>query len=150
MGLDYLTSKLLDYKGKWGYLERQDNPFAIVVMAHLRALETRKDHLLRKQWKTELTRLLYEKGYSRTAVINLYRFIDWVLTLPDALEEIFLEELKAYEKEKNMPYITSAERIGRKKGKQEGRKSCFPVFAVPINRDLPCQSLPKLFSWTFL
>ncbi len=122
MGLDYLTSKLLDYKGKWEYLERQDNPFAIVVMAHLRALETRKDHLLRKQWKTELTRLLYEKGYSRTAVINLYRFIDWVLTLPDALEEIFLEELKAYEKEKNMPYITSAERIGRKKGKQEGRQ----------------------------
>ncbi len=115
MGLDYLTTKLLDYKGEWEYLERQDNPFAIVVMAHLRALETKKDHSLRKQWKTELTRLLYEKGYSRTAVINLYRFIDWVLTLPEALEEIFLEELKAYEKEKNMPYITSAERIGRKK-----------------------------------
>jgi len=121
MGLDYLTTKLLDYKEKWAYLERQDNPFAIVVMAHLKALETRKDHSLRKQWKTELTRLLYEKGYSKTAVINLYRFIDWVLTLPEALEEIFLEELKAYEKEKNMPYITSAERIGRKKGKQEGK-----------------------------
>ena len=26
-----------------------------------------------------------------------------MLTLPEALEEIFLEELKAYEKEKNMP-----------------------------------------------
>jgi predicted transposase/invertase (TIGR01784 family) len=45
-----------------------------------------------------------------------------VLTLPEALEEIFVEELKAYEKEKNMPYITNAERIGRKKGKQEGRQ----------------------------
>jgi predicted transposase/invertase (TIGR01784 family) len=43
-----------------------------------------------------------------------------VLTLPEALEEIFVEELKVYEKEKNMPYITNAERIGRKKGKQEG------------------------------
>jgi predicted transposase YdaD len=42
-----------------------------------------------------------------------------VLTLPEALEEIFVEELKAYEKEKNMPYITNAERIGRKKGRQE-------------------------------
>ncbi len=89
-------------------------------MAHLKALETRKDHSLRKQWKIELTRLLYEKGYSKAAIINLYRFIDWVLTLPEALEEIFVEELKVYEKEKNMPYITNAERIGRKKGKQEG------------------------------
>ena len=76
------------YKKKWAYLERQDNPFAIVVMAHLKALETRKDHSLRKQWKTELTRLLYERGYSRTGIINLYRFIDWVLTLPEVLEEI--------------------------------------------------------------
>jgi hypothetical protein len=122
MGLDYLTTKLLDYKEKWAYLERQDNPFAIVVMAHLKAIETRKDHSLRKQWKIELTRLLYEKGYSKAAIINLYRFIDWVLTLPEALEEIFVEELKVYEKEKNMPYITNAERIGRKKGKQEGRQ----------------------------
>jgi predicted transposase/invertase (TIGR01784 family) len=122
MGLDYLTTKLLDYKEKWAYLEREDNPFAIVVMAHLKALETRKDHSLRKQWKTELTRLLYEKRYSKAAIINLYRFIDWVLTLPEVLEEIFVEELKAYEKEKNMLYVTNAERIGRKKGKQEGRQ----------------------------
>jgi predicted transcriptional regulator len=28
---------------------------------------------------------LKEKGYSKTAIINLYRFIDWVLTLPEAL-----------------------------------------------------------------
>ena len=122
MGLDYPSTKLLDYQEKWEYLERQDNPFAIVVMAHLKALETRKDHSLRKQWKTELTRLLYEKGYSKTGVINLYRFIDWVLTLPEALDAIFLEELKSYEKEKNMPYITSAERIGIKKGRQEEQR----------------------------
>ena len=42
--------------------------------------------------------------------------------MPEALEEIFLEELKVYEKEKKMPYITSAERIGRKKGKLEGKQ----------------------------
>jgi hypothetical protein len=47
MGLNYLKTKLLDYKDKWAYLKRQDNPFAIVVMAHLKALETRKDHSLK-------------------------------------------------------------------------------------------------------
>ncbi|MGP8330425.1 MAG: hypothetical protein ACT6FF_08945 [Methanosarcinaceae archaeon] len=122
MGLDYIKTKLLDYKVKWSYLEKEENPFAIVVMAHLKALETRKDHSLRKQWKTELTKLLYQKGYSKTGVLNLYRFIDWVLTLPEALEKIFLEDLRQYEKEKKMPYITSAERIGRKEGKKEGKK----------------------------
>jgi hypothetical protein len=49
----------------------------------------------------------------------LYSFIDWVLTLPEALEKIFMEDLRTYEKEKDMPYVTSAERIGRKEGKLE-------------------------------
>lgn len=44
--------------------------------------------------------------------LNHYAFIDWVLTLPKALEKIFLEDLREYEKEKKMPYITSAERDG--------------------------------------
>ena len=64
MELDYLKIKLLDYKDKWSYLENSDNPFAIVVMAHLKALESRKDNSLRQQWKIELTKFLYQKGYS--------------------------------------------------------------------------------------
>jgi predicted transposase/invertase (TIGR01784 family) len=48
--------------------------------------------------------------------LNLYAFVDWVLTLPDALEKIFLEDLKEFEKEEKMQYVTSAERIGRKEG----------------------------------
>jgi hypothetical protein len=36
MGLDYLKSKLLDYKDKWSYLETIKNPIAMVVMAHLK------------------------------------------------------------------------------------------------------------------
>ena len=116
MGLNYLSTKLLDYKTNWTYLEKEDNPFAIVVMAHLKALDTNKDNSLRKQWKFELTKLLYEKGYSKKEVLNLYSFIDWVLSLPVELEEIFLQELNIYEKEKKMPYVTNAERIGEKRG----------------------------------
>jgi len=111
MGLDYLKTKLLDYKDKWLYLENHDNPFAFVVMAHLKALETRKYHSSRKQWKIGLTKLLYQKGYSRTGVLNLYAFIDWVLALPDALEKIFLEDLREFEKEKKMPYYSTKSRL---------------------------------------
>jgi predicted transposase YdaD len=122
MGLDYLKVKLLDYKKRWNYLKEEKNPFAIVVMAHLKALETRKDNTLRKQWKTELTKLLHERAYSKEQVLKLYSFIDWLLTLPEELEKVFLEDLKVYEKEKKMRYITSAERLGRKEGRQEGRQ----------------------------
>ena len=122
MGLDYLKVKLLDYRDQWPDLVKADNPFAIVVMAHLKALETRQDHSLRKHWKTKLTRMLYERGYTRQEVMDLYRFIDWAITLPPALELEFLEDLSAFEKEKKMPYISTVERIARQKGRQERRQ----------------------------
>ena len=120
MGLDYLKVKLLDYKKRWNYLQKEKNPFAIVVMAHLKALETKKDNTLRKQWKTELTKLLYERSYSKEQVLNLYSFIDWLLSLPEELEKIFPEDLQVYEKERKMRYITSAERFGIQQGIQQG------------------------------
>ena len=52
------------------------------------------------------------------------RFIDWVLELPKELEEKFLEEVRAYEEAEHMQYVTSAERIGRERGWQEGRLTC--------------------------
>jgi predicted transposase/invertase (TIGR01784 family) len=141
MGLEYIKTKLLDYKDKWLYLETSDNPFAIVVMAHLKALETRKNSSLRKQWKTELTKLLYQKGYSREGVLNLYAFIDWVLTLPDPLEKIFLEDIKEFEKEEKMPYVTSAERLGRKEGKKEGREEGTYNTCVNLIRNMKKNNL---------
>ncbi|MDY0363063.1 MAG: hypothetical protein RBR08_16565 [Desulforegulaceae bacterium] len=116
MGLDYLKSKLLDYKDKWSYLETIKNPFAMVVMAHLKALETKKDSSLRKQWKFELTKLLYEKGYSRKEVFNLFRFIDWILMLPQELNKIYYEEIKDLGGNKKMPYITDLEKYAMEKG----------------------------------
>jgi len=38
------------------------------------------------QWKLRLIRRLYERGYARQDVLELLRFIDWVLTLPAGLE----------------------------------------------------------------
>jgi predicted transposase/invertase (TIGR01784 family) len=143
MGLEFIKTKLLDYKDKWQYLENHDNPFAIVVMAHLKALETRKDHVSRKQWKMGLTRLLYQKGYSRAEVLNLYAFIDWVLTLPENIEKAFLTDLQEYEKEKKMPYITSAERLGRKEGRKEGQKEGAYNTFVHLIRNMKMNQLTE-------
>jgi len=57
--------KLQEYATNWIVLEQDDNPFATVVMAHLKAQETRQDATSRQEWKWNLTRALYVKGYSR-------------------------------------------------------------------------------------
>ncbi len=79
-----------------------------------------KDGQQRKYWKFRLTRMLYERGYEKQDIIDLYCFIDWLLVLPEDLEEEFVRELCEFEKEKIMQYVSSIERIGFKKGKQQG------------------------------
>ena len=48
--------KLLDYGQDWAALEESSNPFAIVVMAHLKAKETRRDLGDRQRWKLILAK----------------------------------------------------------------------------------------------
>jgi hypothetical protein len=112
--------KLLDYQQEWSGLDVNRNPFATVVMTHLKAQETRDNMLRRKEWKLALIERLYEQGYERDDVINLFQFIDWMMTLPEELEQEFWQELQQYEESMRMPYITSVERIGIQKGIQQG------------------------------
>ena len=107
-------AKLVDYKQQKEELAASDNPFAVVVQAHLAAQATKnKDsQQRRRKQKYTLSIMLYERGWSEQQVIDLYRFIDWVLTLPMELEEAFREDLKTYEEQNNMPYISSIERTG--------------------------------------
>lgn len=112
--------KLLDYHDRWDELEQSSNPFAVVVMAHLKAQETRKDSQSRKDWKFSLIRGMYERGYDRRDVVNLFRFIDWVMILPKGLERQFWQQLQTYEEERRMPYISSVERMGIEQGIRQG------------------------------
>jgi len=115
----FLMVKLLDYKEQWEELEQSINPFATVIMAHLKSQETRSNKQQRQAWKMSLTKRLYEQGYQRQDVLNLFHFIDWVMKLPQGLEQAFIQEITEYEKEQNMRYITSVERIGIERGRQE-------------------------------
>ncbi|MEO1433237.1 MAG: cytosolic protein [Cyanobacteria bacterium J06633_8] len=113
--------KLIDYRERLGELEASNNPFAIVVMAHLVGLETRDNRTQRKQQKLALVRGLYEKGFERQEVVNLFGFIDWMLTLPLELERQFWQEYSEYEENSKMRYVTSVERIGIQKGIEQGK-----------------------------
>ncbi len=118
--LRFPVVKLSDYNERWPELEASTNPFAIVVMSHLKSRATRGDMPSRLQWKMRLARQLYEGGWQRQDVLELLRFIDWVLALPAGLENRFRDEVKKLETEEKMRYVTSFERLSREEGLAQG------------------------------
>ncbi|MCP4408517.1 MAG: cytosolic protein, partial [Gammaproteobacteria bacterium] len=88
--------KLLDFRKDWKKLEESENPFAFVVMAHLKSKETRNRPQERLFWKWTITRALYHKDYTREEVLNLLRFLDWMVDLPSELEQQFIERVETY------------------------------------------------------
>ena len=97
------------------------NPFAVVMLAQLEANATRPDtHRLVR--KTELVRQLYHWGYKRDNVIRLFRIIDAMLALPEALEPVFEDAVQQIEEETQMSYVTSVERVRLKREREEGRE----------------------------
>jgi hypothetical protein len=114
--------KILDYADRRDVTEENANPFALAVTAHLKTQETRHDADGRKKWKLYLVRKLYEQGHKKEDVIRLFHFIDWMMALPDGMEEEFWQEIGEYEEEKKVRYVTSVERIGFRRGVSEGRQ----------------------------
>ncbi|WP_404784927.1 DUF4351 domain-containing protein [Altericista sp. CCNU0014] len=110
----------MDWRDRLDELESSTNPFATVVMTHLKVVETKRNVDRRKAWKFALTRALYEKSYQRQEILDLYRFIDWVMILPEAVEREFWQELQVFEEERKVTYVTNAERFGFERGIQEG------------------------------
>jgi hypothetical protein len=132
--------KLLDYVPLWAELEADRNPFAIVVMAHLKTKETRNDAISRKEWKFKLTGMLYERGYERQDILNLFRFIDWILELPEDLKRSFRDELEEYERERQMPYVTSIEQMGIEQGEDRATQK---IALNLLRKNIPLETIAE-------
>ncbi|NCD35441.1 MAG: DUF4351 domain-containing protein [Spartobacteria bacterium] len=119
---EFPVVKLNQYRNVeyWKQLEASNNPFARVIMAHLKTQDTRKDNQDRKQWKMALTKSLYTGGFTTQQILDIYWFMDWVMYLPTEIAEQFDVELQEFEKEKKMTYVTTMERRGIDKGMQQG------------------------------
>jgi hypothetical protein len=115
--MEFPVAKLLELAEDEHGLLDCGNPFGVVILSHVKALRTRGAWGQRRHWKWELVRGLYERKYSRRKVQDLFRFIDWVMTLPKDLSRSFARQLIRYEKVKCMPYVTSIERWGEARGR---------------------------------
>ncbi|XWK87734.1 MAG: hypothetical protein U7127_26665 [Phormidium sp.] len=86
--------------------------------------------------KLALTRRLYEQGYERKDIINLFQFIDWIMSLPQELDREFWQEVIQLEGERRMPYITSVERFGIEKGIEQSRQQMKQILLEGIELGL--------------
>lgn len=120
LSFTYPVVKLQDFAGDIEGLQQSSNPFATVIASHLRAQASSGNSDDRYRFKVELFRSLYEKQWQPEQVRRLFRFIDWVMDLPSPLELQFRDTLKQIESEKQMPYVTSVERLAKDEGKAEG------------------------------
>ncbi len=120
ISLEFPMVKLLDYQTRSTLLSESTNPFAVIVAAHLTTQQTSQDPQGRYLGKLRLAKSLYQRGYSRGDILELFRLIDWMMTLPDMIESEFKQEIRRFEEDLQMPYVTSFERLARIEGKQEG------------------------------
>jgi len=106
-------------------------------------LKTQRSSKKRFYWKVELFKALHEAKYSKEDIWELFRFMDWVLTLPQDLEHQFEEFTQQYEDEKKMPYVTSIERNAIARGiLQSSQEHVIDILRVRFKR-IP-QSLVKM------
>jgi hypothetical protein len=110
--------KLLDFDSE--ELVQEQNPFAVVTRVQLAKLRSERNPDQRYSFRMELTKELYDRAYTKEQVIRLYRFIDYILTLPKPKALEFRNELEQFEEDRKMPYMTSTERIAREEGLMQG------------------------------
>ncbi|MCL6536176.1 MAG: hypothetical protein K6U77_08895 [Armatimonadetes bacterium] len=114
---EFPTVKLLDFDE--AELEQSENPFALVVLAHLRALKTRGRPNLMFGEKLALIRAMQAKGYTPEQVIELYKVVDYIMALPAELEKRVQEFVRQIEEQSEWP-LTSLERLALEEGYADG------------------------------
>lgn len=121
-GIRFPSVKLTDYATRLDHLLEEQNVFGIVTAAHLLTQQTRGQHVERYAAKWRLTRLLYERDWSKQDVIDLFAVIDWMMRVPPPLQRQLLNDIRELEKERAMPYMNPFQKLGLEEGLQQGRR----------------------------
>lgn len=118
--LKFPVVKLLDYEAQIDLLEAHVNPFALVTVAHLQTRRTKRNSHERYEVKRILVRLLYQQGWDKQRILDLFSVIDWMMRLPAELEQKLWIEIHEIEGENRMRYVTSIERLAIQQGLEQG------------------------------
>ncbi len=116
----YHVVKLLDYKTRKEELCKRNDLFAMMILAQLTVMETKKNPIQRVQHKLALIRALLNLGLTNEETRGLLTFIDWLIIIPEDLMLTYKEEIQEITDEWEIPYVSTFEKIARIEGRQEG------------------------------
>jgi len=114
--------KIIDYINYEFEKEYRKNPFSLLVQAYLKTMETEGDDFSRFQWKKKFIALLHDLGFHHEMLYALFRFIEWIMELPEELENKLYQEMIKMKGEEGMSFMTILEKKSHEKGLKEGLK----------------------------
>jgi hypothetical protein len=109
-----------DFIGQEAALRQDNNPFALLTLAHLCREATAHDMARRYREKWALTRSLFERDWPRERIILLFLALDWSLPLPPRWAQQLWHEIEQFEEQQIMRYVSSVERFIREREWQQG------------------------------
>lgn len=146
---EYPILKILDFRKRQKELQESSDPYALITLTQLAAIDTRRNQKARLSAKFALTKKLYN---SKSDVSVLSRFIDEVLALDEDHALQYEQLIKRLEKELNMGFITLSEKRwqqegiqkGRQEGKQEGESTALVILLRKKFHQIPNSYLQKI------
>ena len=117
---EFATVKLSKLGRRLTVARNQGNPVAWVIDAHLAAQKTMSDLPGRYQLKREMIRDLFQRGMPVKKVSKILSLIDWLMTLPENLEEQLNTELQVQQKTNTLIPISSFELAVLEQGIEQG------------------------------
>jgi predicted transposase YdaD len=121
---EYRTYKVLDQDK--GDLLASNNPFALVILATLVAIEKKNakdDELMNIKWY--LARLLFERNYEKKTIISVFEFINFYIRFENKKNYgIFAKEISStFQNQRfNMGIVDILVEDARLEGREEGRE----------------------------
>jgi hypothetical protein len=116
----------------------------LITAAHILTQQTRKKNQARYEAKLRLVKILYQRQWDKQRVIDLFIVIDWLMKLPEWLEQQVWHQIETIEETEKMQYITSVERIGIAKGRVEGESKLLRKLLEHRFGVLPTWAIDKL------
>jgi hypothetical protein len=145
---DFPVVNVSDLRPRVTELETSRNPFAVVLLAQLRANEQTSDNAARLAAKRDLVFRLYKKGFTRADIHELFRMIDWLIALPKELEEKLEQEVYQYEERQPMELLSRMELRAIERGEQIGlEKGLEKGMGQIVALDTRTQARLKKMSW---
>ncbi len=75
-----------------------------------------------------MVRLLYEQGWDKQRILDLFAVLDWMMSLPEGLEKKLWQDIQLIEGETQIPYVTSVERLATQRGVHQGmQQECLAL-----------------------